>query len=306
MIGNMSGARGLLTRSGRLVRKLGADPSGAWRTIRVRSVMAALRVGNRFGWRAVVGSSPVVVNLTTYGHRAKTVFYAIESIGLGKARPHRLILWVDDPAILDHLPASLVRLRLRGLEILACDDFGPHKKQYPYAVSLARHEEPLVVADDDMLYPRDWLKGLLRAYCEASDVINCYRAHRVEFDGERLKPYREWTPQASREAMLGVFPTGVSGVIYPPTLVQALAKRGTEFLRVAPRADDIWVHAVAVANGIRSRQVTDKQQHFAAIPGTQIGTLFRANVREGGNDRQIAATYSQGVVDRLLDEQGSK
>lgn len=295
-------ARRLALRGRSIVRRLATDPSGAWDVIRVRSRMAALRLLNRCSRRSVLGHSPVVVNLTTFGHRAATAFYTIESIGLGQSRPGRLILWVDDPVILDRLPVSLVRLQRRGLEIQRCEDFGPHNKQFPYATSIQRHKEPLVAADDDILYPRRWLQGLLAAYREDPRVITCYRAHRVEFDGDRLKPYLQWTPRTGREAMLGVFPTGVSGVIYPPELLEQLSDRGTEFLSVAPRADDIWVHAVAVASRIHTRQVTERQQYFTAVPGTQIGTLFRVNVREGGNDRQIAMTYTDDLVRILLDE----
>ncbi|GGL87412.1 hypothetical protein [Nakamurella endophytica] len=294
--------RRMAGRGRRLARRLRTDPSGAWRTIRVRTRMAVLRAVNRWSPRPVVGTGQVVVNLTTYGHRADTAFYAIESIGLGSVRPRRLILWLDDPAILAHPPRSLDRLQRRGLELLPCPDFGPHNKQYPYAVSTSRHDLPLVAADDDMLYPRRWLRGLVAAYREAPDVINCYRAHLLEFDGDHLRPYLEWTPRTGRQALLSVFPTGVSGVIYPPALLDRLAAAGTGFLQVAPRADDIWVHAVAVANGIRTRQLGDRQQHFTAVPGTQIGTLYRANVREGGNDRQIAAAYSDRLLRPLIEE----
>ena len=60
-------------------------------------------------------------------------------------------------------PASLRRLERRGLEILAAGNYGPHTKYYPYVASTSRHTVPLVTADDDIIYPPEWLALLVDA-----------------------------------------------------------------------------------------------------------------------------------------------
>ena len=114
-----------------------------------------------------------VVSLTSYGKRIRTVCLAIESIARGSMLPSRLILWIDDIAVFDNLPSGIRRLRQRGLEVRFCRNYGPHKKYYPYLASVETIEAPLVTADDDLLYPRYWLKELVEAFRQCPDVVNC-------------------------------------------------------------------------------------------------------------------------------------
>ena len=112
--------------------------------------------------------------------------------------------------------------------------------------------------------------------------------------------YASWAPRTSDQPSFAAICIGVSGIIYPPALLDALRDEGEAFMVRAPRADDIWVHAVAVRHGIRTRQVHEPQTEFPAIPGTQIGTLYRQNVTLGGNDEQIARTHSADVTELII------
>lgn len=262
--------------------------------------MRTLEVRNRRLRSPVTGAGDAVVCMTTYGSRAERAHLALESIARGRLRPRRLILWIDEEALLADLPRAIRRLQARGLEVLRCPAYGPHNKQYPYASSLPTHVLPLVTADDDTLYPRGWLAGLVTAHRQTPDVVVGYRAHTIALDGGGLASYAGWSPRAGTAASYRVLCTGCSGTIYPPRLVEAFGAAGTEFLKNCPRADDIWVHAVAVRNGFMSRQLGASQVHFHLIPETQVGTLQRENVREGGNDRQIAATYGPAEVASII------
>lgn len=278
-----------------LLRNPGQNGPRLLLELRLRSLAAR----NRYGRRRLTGSGGAVVNLTSYGHRIDTVFYAIESIARGSVRPRRLILWLDDAAVVADPPPSLCRLRARGLEVLHCPDYGPHKKQYAYASTVPRPTLPLVAADDDVLYPRRWLADLLAAHSRHPAEAHAHRTHRVEFDGEVLAPYARWSAGTGTEAGFRVFCTGVSGILYPPALLTALAAEGEEFLRLAPWADDVWVHAVMVRHGFRGRQVAAVQAEYPAIPGTQRGTLYRRNVRDGGNDAQMRACLGPLELSRM-------
>jgi hypothetical protein len=291
--------------SNRLVRvgvELVRNPSVAARKIHVKILLATLRLQNRMGRRSVTGGGAVVANLTTHGHRIDYVFYALESIARGRVRPSRLILWLDEEHALEHPPRELRRLQSRGLEILRCPNYGPHKKQYPYAQTIDDEARPLVAADDDVLYPKSWLGDLLAAAARHPRDIIGMRTHTVTFEGTTIAPYYLWVPGSGTEASYRNVCTGVSGVIYPPEFLAALRLEGERFLDLAPRADDIWVHAVSVRHGFRTRQAGERQAEYIAIPGTQKGTLYRENVVDGGNDVQIRATYGFGEVKRLLQD----
>ena len=134
-----------------------------------------------------------VVSLTTYGKRTRIVFLAIESIARGRLLPSRLILWIDDKAVFGNLPATIRRLAKRGLEIRLCENYGPHKKYYPYLESLQKVEVPLVTADDDLFYPRYWLQRLAEAFHQSPDIVNCYRARVIGLNQAGLAKYDSLT-----------------------------------------------------------------------------------------------------------------
>ena len=83
----------------------------------------------------IVGPDGPVVSLTSYGKRIDTVYVTIESIARGSLLPSELILWLDDEERSRSLPITLERLKERGLSVRICEDYGPHKKYYPYVSS---------------------------------------------------------------------------------------------------------------------------------------------------------------------------
>lgn len=253
---------------------------------------------------------PAVVSLTSHSQRIRRVHLTIESIGRGELVPQRLILWVDSDADYDRALRSrpLRRLMKRGLEIERSEPMGPHSKYYPYVASQELHSTPLVTADDDVLYPRDWLQRLVAAYKADPAVISCFRAHRMIINGGLIAPYSTWPSAEGRRPSFSTFLTGVSGVIYPPEFLDHLRRMGEGFRGVALRADDVWINAQAVSAGFRSAILAERSVSFPVVVGTQRVALWRHNtaVQETGfrseNDQQIAAAYSAEAVRRVAAE----
>lgn len=255
---------------------------------------------NRFGKSPVVGAGQVDVSLTTYSTRAKWVYLAIESIASGGVKPRRLILWIDDEDILGSLPKSVRRLQRRGLEVRSTINYGPHKKYYSYVECQDVFAVPLVTADDDIIYPTFWLERLIDSYSAFPDSISCFRAHTIRMDDGSIAPYRTWQAcDHSRPSYL-TFSTGASGALYPPDFLHSLKTRGTLFLDVAPKADDVWLHATAVASGFSTRQLESAPREFPVIPGSQHLALSRHNVILDGNDQQIQLAYQSEQLKALL------
>jgi hypothetical protein len=273
-----------------------SDPAAAARRLATRLQILRLSLTNRLSRRPVTGANDVVVSLTSYGHRLRTVHIAIESIVRDATRPSRFILWVSDPGFIDDLPPALRRLQSRGLEILPSADLGPHKKQYVYAASIPAHATPLVVCDDDAIYPRGWLQGLLAAHARHPGAVLAYRAHAMRTDGVAILPYADWAPAPDETPGFHLVGTGVGGILNPPALLDALREGGEAFRDVAPRADDIWVHFISVRAGLRTVQVASPWRDYPQIPGTQKGTLYGKNVRDGGNDEQVRRVYGPDEI----------
>ena len=257
-----------------------------------------LKTINKRSKAPVIHPDGPVVSLTSYGKRIDTAYLAIESIACGSLLPSELILWLDEEARYKSLPSTLARLRERGLTVRLCKNYGPHKKYYPYIDSQEEFVGPLVTADDDILYPNDWLRSLTDAFERDSNVVNGFRARVISVEGDRLAPYMQWTLCSSTKPSWRHLLNGASGVIYPPRLLAALKRVGSEFERCCPRADDIWLHANALRAGFKVRQIGRQAIHFPMIPGSQETALYFDNT-DTGNDIQIAKTYTRRDVQRI-------
>jgi hypothetical protein len=280
-------------------------PARILRALLLRAAIGGLTLLNRVGKSsAVIKDGGPEVSLTSFGKRIGTVHLVIESIARGTLLPSALILWLDDETVFRNLPAGLKRLTRRGVEVRLTRNDGPHKKYHPYLEAHETFQVPLATADDDVLYPRDWLEGLDRAFRERPDVVNCYRARVVGLKDNGLSKYDQWKMCESTEAHFRHFATGVSGVIYPPKFLAAVKRAGRAFEHCCPRADDIWLHAQALRAGFKVRQCVVKPLHFPLLPGTQTVSLQRSNVggSDAGNDRQAKLTYEENDLKILRRE----
>jgi hypothetical protein len=261
-------------------------------------------VNNRVSTKAAIDDkSTVVVSLTTHGRRVEKCYAAIESIAAGAARPNRLILWLNDASLIgEGMPPSLRRLVRRGLEVRLSENFGPHTKYYPYLLSEPTSHAPLVTADDDILYPKNWLQSLLQAASEEPTDIVCHRAKVMRMSGEVLQPYMTWPDCHNAHASTLHFATGVSGVLYPPEFLDKLRGEGDRFQEIAPKADDVWINSVAFRSGHAVRQVSANPALFPFVWGSQGQGLVHQNAFGGENDRQLGAAYTSADVRRLRED----
>lgn len=256
-------------------------------------LISSLRARNRLSRRKATGAARVAVSMTSYGGRLEIVGHALESIAAGTVRPARMTLWIDEPDFDVAAYPMLQSLERRGLEILKSERLGPHGKYFPYCRGFADDGLSLAVADDDVMYPRHWLEGLIGAGSQ-SEEIPCYRAHRMTTDAGDggLTPYNSWRPAPVGSSSHANFGTGVAGMLFPPRFQRMLRDAGTEeFLQLTPRADDIWLNALAIRNGHRRRVVDAAGQHLTIYPRSQEGGLHNSNVSEGQNDVQMAAVF---------------
>jgi hypothetical protein len=203
-------------------------------------------------------------------------------------RADRIVLWISkgETAL---LPPNVLALRGAGLEIRECADLGSFKKIVPALRAWPRAF--IVTADDDVYYPRHWLRDLLRAYDPRFTRIPCHRAHRVALSADGSpRSYRKWKPARPGETSPLVFPTGVGGVLYPPGSLHDDATREDLFGALCPTSDDAWVFWMAQLNGWRFKRVSGMS--FVCWPGSQVVALQNRNVA-GENDRQIVKLSNQ-------------
>lgn len=245
------------------------------------------------------GGHDTVISLTTHGKRLSTSVYCIASLLVGTQR-FPVILWLDEDDYHGTWPKGLHRLQDRGL-IIRCSDgsYGPHTKYYGTFQEFAGTGTRVITVDDDMMYPRWFAEKLVNASDADPDCVVAYRAHTITLDKNGMRPYKEWRATRSTAASPRHFATGVSGVAYPASMVDYVAELGTDFEDKAPRADDVWLNHCALRSGHLVRQVYPHPREFSVIPASQREALVHHNHWRGGNDVQIAATYTDEDADAL-------
>ena len=249
-----------------------------------------------------------IVSLTSYGKRlTDTAPFAIISLLNQKVKPDKVVLWIawDDK---ENIPQVMNELTSKGLEIHFCDDIKSYQKLvftldvYP--------DDYIITADDDIYYPQNWFERLLDEHKKHPKKIICHRAHGIKVDEKHYPlPYASWDKSIDpvkyfemisdeRHVHESIFPTGVSGILYPPKCLHGDVANKELFMELAPKADDIWFWAMAVINrdyfnGESPYIVIENgySTHLHVIdPEQEQGdnALWNYNSK-GGNDRQLKA-----------------
>ena len=245
------------------------------------------------------GEDKTVISLTSHGKRLSTSVYCIASLLVGTRR-FPVILWLDEEDYNGRWPKGLHRLQERGL-IIRCSDgkYGPHTKYFGTFREMARTGTRVITVDDDMMYPRWFAEKLVNAADADPRCVVAYRAHTITLDENGMRPYKEWRATKSTTPSHRHFATGVSGVAYPPSMVDYVAQQGTAFEDKALRADDVWLNHCALRSDHQVRQVYPHPREFSVIPASQREALVHHNHWRGGNDAQIAKTYTDEDVEKL-------
>jgi len=297
----------------RLLRWLYRFPRRVYHVLRYRWIESTHRAS--VAWSTQKGvttdkrSPELIVSLTTFPERIGTVALCLDSLLRQSLKPDRLILWLSESNELGRpvisqasLPADLCRLIPRGLEIRWCKDIRSFRKIVP---TLRAHPTALIVtADDDIFYPRHWLKALYDAYQAEPQYVHCHRAHLMQYDATGAPmPYNQWQMMAHgyQGPSFDLFPTGVGGVLYAPRHLHAEMLNESAFLALCPKADDVWLKAMSVMAHTECKKVTPHTFTFCSIRIPNNRTLESENVTLNGNDPQIKAVLTRyGVLRKMI------
>jgi protein O-GlcNAc transferase len=194
-----------------------------------------------------------IVSLTTYGHRiAQMAPVAIASIFNQTPMPDKVILWLSH----DEKPSkSLQRLAKLGLDIRHTDDIKSYKKLIP---TLKEYPESnIITADDDVIYPIDWLEKIMALHRKHPESIIFNRGRKILTSNGNIQSYLDWPLVDNTKSGQSVMPTGIGGVLYPPHSLSDKVLDKKLFTKLAPHADDLWFWAMAELIGTNRFFVKD-------------------------------------------------
>jgi hypothetical protein len=227
-----------------------------------------------------------IITLTSYGQRVEsTAPYAIYSLFNQTILPDRIVLWLKEAT---PVPPLLKAFEKNGLEIMFCEDLYSYKKLVPSLLKFP--DDILITADDDAYYHRQWLNQLKTAYTSRPEAIHCHRAREINFQDGKLLPYIDWRINVDNNNGRRLLPTGAGGILYPPHSLDPKVTDKDIFMKLAPKADDIWFWAMAKLKGT-PHSVVNKGYELQRInidPAESANGLMAANL-DGGNDAQLEA-----------------
>ena len=237
-------------------------------------------------------NTPVNVSLTSFPARIAFVPQVINSILSQSVKPDRILLWLGEgqfPNKEKDLPAELVALKEKGLEIMWCDDIRPHKK---YFYTMQKYPDDITITvDDDVVYKEDTVETLLKSYHRFPFAVSCLRAHQITFgeDGS-INGYRMWNRGVKNvhypnHALLAV---GVGGVLYPPHWSDSTLFDKDFIINNCLNADDLWLKANEIANNVPV-VLAAPSEDVKNIRGSQEEALYKSNDFNDVNDVQFAA-----------------
>lgn len=248
----------------------------------------------------------ITISLTTISSRLSKVPRTLRSL-LVQDYPNLVVhLYLSrEPFLLDEgvpgaLPAELLALTEADprLVVRFTPNIGPYRKILPILAEMNGARALVATADDDTIYPVNWLSGLYQAYLLHGCVV-CYRGHQMRRSGREFNRYRSWMLAGiARNPDLYNLPTGKDGVLYDTSFFHPNVLNHVRALQIAPTADDLWLkwHYSALEDVPTFVVNTDyRAQTFKDDPfGKSLYDVFN---RDGGNDATIQRleNYTTGL-----------
>lgn len=254
------------------------------------------RVKQRGVEPAPKGQPRLIVSLTSFPARIKTVSYTIESLLTQTKKTDMVVLWLGYdkfPGKEKDLPKRLLRLEKYGLIIKWCKDIRSYTKLIPSLEAFP--EDIIVTVDDDVWYPPQWLEKLYNSYLKNPELIHAHRCLQVTTTNGEINKYIDWGFQiyAPQEPSYCWHITGTGGVLYPPHCFHKDICDREKFLSMAPTVDDIWFWAMAILNHTRFKIVDGNIFDFEGVFIVNNKALWTANAFDKNDEaiQKIAEFY---------------
>ncbi|MDR1267377.1 MAG: hypothetical protein LBJ70_03295 [Holosporales bacterium] len=200
----------------------------------------------------------LIVSLTSHPARIAQSYAAVYTLLTQSLKPDKVVMWLAEsqfPCKEHDLPYELLHLRQFGLSIQWCEDLKSLKKIIPSIKACP--DDIIVVADDDILYPVDWLKILYTHYQKDPSCIHGNRSFLCFWNNACDADLGTNVAESGVPSLLCV-PSAGMGVLYPPHSLHEDVVRSDMAMEVAPREDQGWCWVMAVRKRTRIHIADDE------------------------------------------------
>ena len=254
----------------------------------------------------------IVVSLTSFPARFKTLHLAIKSILCQSIKPDIIFLCLTKEEVNNEseLPSNVLELKKYGLEIYFADiNLKPHNK-YFYAIQ-QYPASLLITVDDDNIYDKNLISDLYASYLNNPGAISARRVHKILFDkNNNILPYSVWHYEYKKSVSQSydLLATGVGGVLYPPGILPKETLNADKIKELCLNADDIWLKFMELKNYIPVIWVKGRRIHPYSIKKAQKITLQKNNYHKNQNDIYISALqkyYNINLASFIINNQNN-
>ncbi|WP_298472636.1 glycosyltransferase [uncultured Maribacter sp.] len=228
---------------------------------------------------------PVVVSLTSIEPRLKTLHLVIKSLIKQEELPQKIILWLNND-LKPKVPKSLLKLQSSLFEIRYSELNCSHRKLI-HTLDLFPNKI-IVTCDDDLIYRKEWLSLLFKAHKKKPNVVIGNKTVHINHDASSNPlPFKNWRQPLNNIINPKSFlPIGAWGVLYPPNSLNQKVTDVELFLKLAPKADDLWFKAMSLLNKTNSIEAKEKAREPIPIIGSQKVSLKKDNIGKDKNTTQ--------------------
>lgn len=235
-----------------------------------------------------VSRLPLIISLTSIPSRLGIIHLTIRSLLVQSFAAEKIILWLHE-SLRDQLPSALRDLESETFEIRYVNLTCSHRKLIH---SLELYPEKIIVTcDDDLMYESSWLQRLHQSHIQYPKDIIAHECRLIKFTAPgKPAPYREWKTELRTDiSEPWLMPIGYGGVLYPPHCLYGDVQNRDLFLRLTPKADDLWFKAMSYLAGTNTRRSANPGKKPIPIIASQKDSLKKTNVRQDGNYQQWVA-----------------
>lgn len=251
------------------------------------SARLLLTPAERLGHNAKDAEIPLIVSLTSIPSRLPILHITIRSLLNQTVKPEAIILWLNKDQV-PRLPKALAKLQCDRFQVR----YGPmtcsHRKLVLPLEAYPGHH--IVTCDDDLMLRRNWLEQLLNGRQKyPKDILaNCCRHIHYQEDGQ-VALYKSWKRESTGLSHPQTLAIGYGGVLYPPGSLHPDVLDAEQFLKLTPKADDLWFKAMAMRQGTAVRVNPTPSKEPVPMARSQKEALGKTNIKQDGNRAQWRA-----------------
>lgn len=222
----------------------------------------------------------LIVSMTTIPGRVSRIMPALRSLLDQTCPADRILLAWPSHSRRTNTPYPAPPSLPAGIELLACEDLGPATKLL--AALRIEPEAAIVVVDDDVVYPKDFLETLLKAHRAEPKTAWGFRGWRLSRGTEPRDLDHIFATAVTAPATVDVL-LGTWGYLVPP---HAFDNAVYDFDHYPPElrwVDDVWFSGHLAKRGV-SRRVVPAAGLPLETAASFLGALTDGPNRDGRND----------------------